>query len=552
MTSEYSYAFTFNGFPLPEVVPWWWAPPPESSAYAIRTLLHSDWFLPILITILNFYVLWFIQEIALTLFLSSLYIDVEKLPFPIARINAEMCITLAQRDPEKIRMFTLSSIVGLVYGIILYAVPMLTFGLFGVLLTPIPIPWIDLTAGYYGIENMLPGAGLGIATDLVAFLGGFLIPFSNIVYMFIGSISVWIFGNWFTRAYMGSTFPEWTQEWYRGSSLMLIYQRAFLRVWIGPLISFALAAAVISIIKGYRSIIRAFTGLGRVYGIAGRKRSFYPIILYLAGNISSIILLHLLMPDFPIWVLIMVFTAGGFLQAIIAARGMAETGYTVSLPYLWEGSILLSGYKGIEPWFGPWMGMGTSADITGTGSAIYTNSMKVAYLTGTKPMDFIKAKIIGIITYIIFSFVYVQFFWALAPIPSVVYPYTQVTWPVNVMSIGMWASGQITSFKPMVMLSSFMIMSFVGVLGELLNRFVGIPFSLVSIVVGCSAPPTASISLLIGGLIGNYAFQKYFGKDWWMRNRAVIAAGAMCGEGIAVGIATATTLIIKSVWLLPW
>jgi hypothetical protein len=49
MTSPLAWSFKINGVPLPQLIPSWWAPPPTSQAYVLRTFIHPDWLLPLLI-----------------------------------------------------------------------------------------------------------------------------------------------------------------------------------------------------------------------------------------------------------------------------------------------------------------------------------------------------------------------------------------------------------------------------------------------------------------------------------------------------------------------
>lgn len=552
MLSPYS-----NLFEMPETntavvrtIPNWWAPPLGSVAYKVRTLLVKDWTLPVAITLFQFYLLWILQEIALAYFLAVLYVDQEKLPFPYANVAAETCSVLAERDPEKMSAFTIGLLLGALYAVPLYMIPTITQGLFGVAITPIPVPWLDLTTGNLGIEKILPGAILGLSTDLTTFAGGFIIPFSTAVQILFGSITIWVFGNWITRTYLSSTFPEWAKEWSKGMSLSLAYQRSMIRVWISPFVAFAIGAAAFSIIKSWKTVIRSFKTIIKLPSYM--KTSGYislPVllVLYLGGILTSVLVFHWLVPDYPLWIAILVPTVGGFLSALISARALGETGISMNIPYIWQMSVILSGYKGI----GPWLISPVFSGLYTAGAPQWTQTIKAARLTGTKPSDFFKAYIIAVVFSVLFSFVYVSFLWMIAPIPSSTYPFTMIQWPVNVLSSLLWITGKVIVNSEIIVWSLGIIIV-IGLLGEIVSRTFKIPFSLATIVVGMMTIPPASIPIFIGSFVGKFIMEKILGPEKWRLQKTLLVSGLLAGQGIAVGIAVAVLMISKASWILPW
>jgi len=554
--------------PLPDVIPSWWAPPINSPVHIGRTLFHADWILPVLIPTVQYGVFFMFQEIAMALFFSILYIETENLRFPMADVDAQMVITLTERSPDRMKVFTLGVFAGFAYAVPLYVLPIIAFGAFNIQMTIIPVPWVDLTTGFFGIEKILPGAILGIMTDLSPFVTGFLVPLNVVASMLIGSIGVWVFGNYLTRTLLRENFLEWAAEWRPNMGLSLVWQRSYIRVWIGPLIGFMVVGALIAIVQGRRSIIRAFRSLSRLSPSLSREKGYPSITMILAiffgGTGASVILFHLLVPDFPIWIPILISMGGGFLNAIVSVRAIAETGSAVMVPLLWQGSILLSGYQGINPWFISPTGTGIGStplavSLGGFGGAAggggapgYVQSVKVAYLTKTRPSDYFKAYVFAVAAYLTLSYVYVQFFWSIAPIPSSVYLFSTTAWPLNVMTFGMWATRQVTAFKPDIMLNSFILMLAVGAASQILVRFTPIPFSFFGFLAGCNTIPPPAISIFLGGIFGRYVFQRYFGNVWWKNYRAVVAASLLAGEGLAVGLATAVVMIARAAWMLPY
>jgi hypothetical protein len=529
--------------PLNLVIPYWWAPPYNSEAYFSRSFFHPEWFFPILLgTILL--LLYMMQELALTLMSSYLYVEVEKLPFPYAQIDAQTCIILSERPPDQIKIFTFCMLGGIIYGILVYLLPTISGGAFQV----IPIPWIDLTTGFYGIENVLPGALLGIGTDIMLFANGFLLPLHIVTCILIGSIMVWVFGNWFTRIFFQQIFSEWTKEWEKGMSLGLVYQRSLVRVWLGPQIAFTLAISVLLIIREGKSIVNSFKKLLRS-SASVREIGYWSLprilTIYFGSSLLSILIFYMFVPSFPLWIAVLYSLGWGFISGMISSRGTAETGNPISIPYVWQGMILLSGYRGVEPWF-------ISPIAGGISSPWWTASVKACYLTETKISDFFKSVFLGYALIIVSSFIFSSFFWSIAPIPSSVYPMSLISWPVTAITQSMWITGEISAFKPQVMLVSFIGMVIFLSIGEILQRYAIIPFSAISIVVGTTMLPTSTIPLFIGSAVGWLFLQKIYGKEWWTRYRAIISGGLSVGESLIIAITVAFMLIFKGTWILPW
>jgi hypothetical protein len=538
----WAFVDPFSGKNLPLVMPPWWAPHYGSEAYLSRSLFHPQWALPLTLLLITS-VTWALQEIALTFICTYLYVEEEKLPFPFAQADAQMITIMAEAEPYRMRIFTVGVLGSMVYALILYALPIISGGGF----SPIPVPWIDLTTGLFGIENTLPGAFFAIATDPSSWVIGFLIPPHMAAYMTIGSLAIWMFGNYLTRTSFASLFPDWAMEWRQGMSGALVYQRSTLRVWIVPQIMFTVGISIVIIIKGRRYYVRAFKSLSKLSSLA--KRTGYlglPTLLamYFLGSVLSIILFHYLVPEFPIWIAVAISIGFSFLNAVVATRGVGETGFQVSFPYIWLGAILLSGHKGVNAWL-------ISPNIGGYSVPAWTSMLKVAYLTNTRIISFFKAYILAFVIYILMSYIYTNFFWSMAPIPSQAYPYVNINWPVSALSQALWMSGGITlNFNAAVY--SFVLILMVAVVGELIGKFTPIPFSLIGLGVGLAMLPAYSIPFLVGSILGNYIIRRYVGNQWWSQYRPIIVASVLAGTGIVVALSAALIMILKATWILPW
>ena len=551
VTSPFSWSFIdpYTKKPLPEVIPSWYVPPYNAPSTAIRSFFHPDWALPMALSTFQYGVLFIIAEIALAMMMAQYAIEVERLPFPLANVDAQMVITLTERPKERMTVFAISAFITGIYALLLYGVPILMFGIYGIPMQLIPFPWLDLTTGYFGIEKIMPGAAYGIATDALAWAIGFILPLDLLACQFISSIAVWVFGSWLALTVFGSSFPEWVQEWKRGMSLQLVVQRATLRVWVYPQVGVTLALAILTIALRYKNILNAFRMMMRPPPTLRRSGYFSftkLLLMYLGATTLSVVVFHIIVPDFPVWIAAIFSIGGSLLLALANTRTLGEAGVTLPpmLPtFLWYGTVLAVGYPKVDALlFTPL--------IAGTSSPTWVQNIKTAYLTETRPLDFFKAYIVAVVLYHIFSIIYVSFMWAIAPIPSSVYPATTIYWPIQVINQGMFLTRQITSRTDLIF-SSMGLFIVLGVASHFLNRL-GIPLNIVGLATGTFTWPPFATSALLGGLLGRYALTRYLGKEWWARNKAVVVAGVAVGEGLVVGVSSAFTMMSKATWLLPY
>jgi hypothetical protein len=558
VNSPYIAGFSIGGKPLVELIPSWYAPSVGSHAYDVRTLLSSQWVVPVGVFLLQFVVLWLLQEIALGYIGGILFVEEQDLPFPSAGVQAQVCITLAEREESRTRVFSIAAILGVFYATVVYVVPTVSEGLLGSMYQLVPIPWIDLTAGSYGIERILPGAALGVATDISYLLGGFVMPLPYVVQIAIGSIMVWVFGNWAARTLLSPYFQEWTGEWAPGMSLRLVYQRSLIRVWIVPFVVVAMTVAIVSLIAQRRYITDVLRRVSKT-GSSVTAKGYPPLVLlvamYLVGTLGSVGLFWWLVPDFPVILALAAALVGGLLHALVGARAFAETGYPLTISYMWQGIVLASGYSGPGPWLmAPAFSgvMPTPTSAARTGAPAWTNMIKTARLTNTDINDFFKAYVLAVLISLFSSFIFVSFFWAVAPIPSTVYPFTTIQWPVDVLSNSMWITGEIKGAPTEVILGALVLALTVSIGGELLRKATGVPFSAIALVLGVTMLPPYAITTLIGGLLGHLVIRRQFGDDWWRSYRTTLVAGLLTGDAVMIGLSVAVVMISKAAWVLPW
>ncbi|MEM2514459.1 MAG: hypothetical protein QXT06_02115 [Candidatus Bathyarchaeia archaeon] len=537
VTSPLSQSFRIMGRSMPEMIPSWWAPPSSSESYIIRTLFHLDWLIPSLLTVV-FGIFTILTEFAILTITSLLYIEVEKLPFPMASLTADMVTTLAEREPYKIGLFSEAAILGAIIGA-LFHLPRLFLGI-----EIVPFPWADFTNL---TDQILPGAIIGVATEPLSYISATLIPWIPAAYIFVTSIIVYIILNPLFIKVIPQAFPKWSEEYMSGMGISLIYQRSQINVWLVPGLIFSIMISAFFTIKDAKIVSRALRSLSL---LSSRETGYFrlPIILgmYFIGTLGSVITFHILVPDMPI-IMPLLFSVGlSFLNGIVGARILGETGQTFSLPTgnIWRTYVYLSGYQGVAGWL-------ISPVIGGGLSSGWTQDIKVAYLTRTRPGDFFKAFILAWIAYRISGFIWGSFLWTFAPIPSSTYPATLISWPLSLMVDGIWITRQIDVRTDIILYSSICVAAIL-LLSVALPEFLRIPFSLSGVAVGVMTPPPSTIPLFIGSSISRFLIPKIFGERWWRENRALIVSGFATGEGIIIGFGIIAALIRRSIWSWPF
>jgi len=148
---------------------------------------------------------------------------------------------------------------------------------------------------------------------------------------------------------------------------------------------------------------------------------------------------------------------------------------------------------------------------------------------------------------LLFSFIYLQFFWSMAPIPSAAYPWTVITWPIGSLSFSMWVSRSIEVFKPdLIVVSALLIFA-----ASLIARRFNLPFSPIGFAAGAALTPPFAINYFLGAVAGKIIERRY-GREYWENIRSTLIAGLFCGIGLALALTVMLVMISKSVWILPF
>jgi len=525
-------------FGLAEKIPTWAAPPLNSYGAVFRTFIAPEWATPIAVALIGF-TAGMLIDFALSFILIQLFIEIEDLPYPVAPIDAQAITTLTERTPEKITWFSIAAVIGFIYEFILYGMPSITETFLKTKIHFIPYPWIDLTSL---IEKVLPGAMFGIATDISMFVVGWVVPFDAAMWIFIGSLCTFVIGNFLALKIPHPAFAEWQREWTPGLSLSWLWQRSVYNIWASPLIGLTLGASLYVFVRSIKYMGKALDSLRKLTEVSRAKGYLslkYVLLMWITGVILGIAIDCLLVPElWYVWSFIWAIVP--FLQAILVGRMIAEIGIGTGIPYIREALLLATTSPGyVDPWMVP--------SKTTTAAGIIAHRIKVALLTKTKPIDYYKASVIAIPAIIFASFVFWSLFWSMAPIPSAMYPWTAISWPVQSLNFALWVSRSLQIFKPVQIVSAIV---FIFVISAIAEKF-KLPFSYLGFVAGAGMVPPFALNYFLGALVGRY-IEKKVGKERWEVLRSVIIAGLFCGTGLAVGLAVAILLVGRSIWGAPY
>ncbi|UCH34891.1 MAG: hypothetical protein JSV65_00615 [Armatimonadota bacterium] len=542
------------GFGIADQIPNWWAPPGASMAIAGRSFLHPDWTIPIVLLLIG-QVLGRMQWIGLGYILFRSTSDVERLPFPYAPVTAQGATALAEvtRDEESWRwpVFSVGAMIGLSYGVLYVLVPTITGALFAEPIQLIKIPFIDLTPN---TEGIFPAGKIAIGTDLGAVLVGFILPLPIAVGQFITAI----FANFLFTPTLYHLSPEAFPSWRPGMSVIQTDIATGIDFWMSVGIGVAVSFALIGFGQVISSYVRKRTDAER-RAVARRfvppppGRGDFPLwiaaIAWLISAVGIIVMANVLVPRFPLWILIVFGLVWSPINSYISARLIGLTTRGIGIPYLAQASFILSGYRGVDIWFAP-------IPLYDHGWA--AQRFREVELTGTKFTSVIKAEAFLLVLLIVCSFLFWSFFWRLGPIPSSSYPYAQTFWPLNATWTCLWATATrggaeeqwlLKALKPNLM--GIGLGGSLGLYGVLALARTPIMW-FYGMASGFTGPTHGAIPIFIGAMLGRYYFRRRFGLHRWRLYAPVLLAGYACGQGLMGMLGIAIAIIMKSVRVLPY
>ena len=425
-------------FGLTKLIPTWWAPPADSEALVQRTFLHKDFIVPIALLVIGMIISrisWF--TMAYTLF--RLNSDYERLPFPFAPVAAQGATALAEsttgEDTWRWRVFSAGAMIGLVFGTIYVAIPAISGALLTEPIQLIPIPFIDFTQV---TGNFIPATPLGFTAHLGPIFAGLVMPFWGVMGTFIGVIA---------HSVLNPILYNYgiLKIWQPGMGTIETFFVNSVDFWMSFGIGTTIAIAIIGVYQVITSLRKSAAdraaGVGRDMS-PPEGRGDFPIwmalALYSLGAAALITISAVLLPEFGQFIWFFLFF--GFIftpfQSFVNARLVGMVGQTVSIPYVREATIILSGYQGVDIWFIPF-------PLGNYGAQ--TQKFREIELTGTKFTSIMKAEVFMMPIVLVATFLYSSYIWKLAPVPSASYPFAQLMWRLAAYQQCLWYTGTMKS-----------------------------------------------------------------------------------------------------------
>lgn len=546
----FAYSQAAKGFGISGQIPRWVVPPENSMALVQRTFMHKDWLVPIALAISTSFVerlSWY--GFGYTLF--RITSDIEKLPFPMAPIGAQGVTALAEitnkNETWRWRMFSVGAMVGVAFGVVYVGIPAVSGVFLSKPIQLIPIPFLDLTQK---TEAFLPATATGITLNLGSVLVGTVIPFWAVVGSFAAAAGTFFFNPWlYHHGYLTT--------WRYGMDAIQTGFANNVDFYLSWSLGIALAVAFVSFVDiGWTWIKEARE---RRLNVKREKVDWSPpkgrgdiplpvaILMWAFATTFYICLCRVLIPNFPY----MYFVFFGFIwtpiQSYVSARVRGIAGQYVGIPFEREAAFILSGYKGVDIWFAP---------IPLNNYAGLAEQFRIVELTGTKFTSIIYAELAMFPTILIASFVYWQFLWKIAEIPSVQYPYAQKFWQLSSLNQALWytatAEGNtylLRALKFKIILTAFGS----GSIGYVLFSVFRLPITTIfGFIRGLGYLPMSILPEIIGALTAQLWLVPRFGARQWKLYATVLMAGFSCGMGLIGMACVAIAMIQRSVSQLPF
>lgn len=535
---------------LAQLLPQWVSPPRGSDSLITRTLFSMEWMEPILLAVLVS-ILGLVNALSLGYVLFRITADTERLPFPLAPVQAAGATALAEssagEETWRWRLFTVGAMIGLGWGILYVVVPTVS----GVVLTKgvevFPIPFADFTPR---VRDVLPASPIGIGTDMATLLVGFVLPFWIVVGTFISSFVVTFIAN--PVLYHFGLLHSWAP----GMSTIPTSINNTIDFWLSfSSIGTSLVIGLIGLVAFARALRLDRRDPDGTSGVQGPRRpppergDFrlpIPIALWALSTLCFIALVYYLEPTFPVWISVVF----GFLWtpffSYIGARMIGLTGspYGSSFPYAREGSFYLSGYKGVAIWFAP-VPLFDHSGVVAT--------FRQLELTRTRFPSLVKLYILSLLLLIVFSFLFYALIWKLAPIPSAAYPFVEKMWPLQATMETIWIKSTLPGGSDVIgqLIKWEYIgagMGFTVALYGVLSLLKAPPLLFYGLVAGLGTGAWIHYTLptFIGAMLGRFYFGRRYGEKRWRAYAPVILAGYGCGLGLIGMAAVSLVLIAKS------
>ena len=176
---------SLRAFGIAQNIPAWIAPQ-DPNILGTRSFFNAAWLVPIGLFMLA-QLLQRADNFGLGYVMYRLTSDVEKLPFPMAPVNAQGIVALADasngRETWRWRVFSFGAMLGMAWSLVYIALPSITGAFLPQPIAIFPIPFVDLTTNY---QEILPTVPILISFNLGFLLVGMVLPFWAMVGSFVG------------------------------------------------------------------------------------------------------------------------------------------------------------------------------------------------------------------------------------------------------------------------------------------------------------------------------------------------------------------------------
>lgn len=534
-------------------IPSWVMPASVASGAEITSFMSTEFIAPILLISFTL-IITRIDHFGLGYVFYRLTSDVEKLPFPMAPIDASGIIAMAETKDksEKWRSacFSIGGVMGLFFGAIYLGIPTLTSVIFNKPVFLLPLPWIELTQT---IKDIIPATAFNFVPNLMFVILGMVLPFWAVVGGFAGLILTFILNP---ILYHNGILHSWRPGMKTVDTLFSNHIDFYLSFSLG--ITFFIAA--LGLFQGIRPLFNqilkqknakkssmSFSEGWEKLSTTNKKRGDISIwiafFIYIFTTCSYIGVSSYLVDGFPLFFFIIYGFVYTPLVGYASAKVEGLAGQTVAIPMVKEASFILSGYKGVAIWFAP---------IPHHNYGAAAQQFRVVELTGTKLGSLIKTDILTLPIIVISLVAFSSLIISQGPLNSDLYPYVQEVWDLQAKNACVMMSSTLEGKRSIffeALKPTVIGVGFVGsaVLFMILNAF-SLPTLLIYGVVRGLAQtnPMGLIPEMIGALIGRYYFEKKFGANWKKYTPAIFA-GFTCGMGLMGMAGVALRLLATSI-----
>jgi hypothetical protein len=566
--------------------PSWWVPAPDSPAITERLLFHRDWLIPLGLVAFTM-VIGFVSKYTLGYFFFRLTSDVERLPFPLAPIQAQGAMALAEAEPpadaaggakadkgreaflrgrrgekkrsERWRLFSLGTTIGIAFGFVQVGIPAITGLMFDKPFFLLPQPFVDTTPL---TEVILPATPTGMTVDLGIVLIGFVLPFWAVVGTFAAIVFTLVVNPILHNVGM-------LTSWQPGMDTVNTTFANSIDFYLSFGIGAALGVAIVSIYQTVRDVrarlrdMRDARGAGREEDERGNLwrtpklgRGDYPMWLALIGYVVSSALLvglcYLLLRNtgtnrFGLLSFLLIFVC--FYNPFISyvnARLLGIAGQNVDIPFVKEVAFIASGAQGIDVWLAP---------IPLDNQGYQAQAFRVNELTGVSFRSLIKTDLVALPALFLMSLLFWAFIWHASPVPSDAFPAAQINWDLQAKQNALLFSSTfaVEGGEVNIADSQFMQAIHLPVIGAgvgvtvglfILMGALGLPVLFVyGLIRGFGQFPHYMLLEIVGAMLGRFYFQKRLGAQRFLRLAPTLLAGYFTGVGL-VGMTTIAMKLI--------